>query len=162
MAETNYGVACLQRGKSMKVKEMGKLRMEERQNLIGKNNQSAFAKHIGIGINELDYGFAKSMLKINQNHLNLYGTLHGGVILSLADHTAGAAGSAGALHEMKMCLALQSNFNFLKTVGVKIGDEIRAQAVFVRETKRVVYVEVEVVDAKNELIAKGSLTGIKI
>jgi acyl-CoA thioesterase len=145
----------------MQVEERGRLRMEERQNLIEKNNQSTFAKHMGIKITELDYGSAKSMLRINQNHLNLYGTLHGGVLLSLADHTAGAAGSASALHEMKMALALQSNFSFLKTVGLKIGDEIRAQAVFVREGKRVVYVEVEVVDAKNELIAKMTLTGLK-
>ena len=32
-----------------------------------KNNQSAFAKHMGIEITEFDYGFVKSMLMINQN-----------------------------------------------------------------------------------------------
>jgi acyl-CoA thioesterase len=119
---------------------------------------------MGIEITELDYGFAKSRLRINQNHLNLYGTLHGGVLLSLADHTAGASGSASTLCEMKkgVAFALQSNFNFLKTVGVKIGDEIKAQTVFVKEGKRLAYLEIEVVDAKNELIAKATMTGIKI
>lgn len=146
------------------MEEKGRLRMEEMQNLIEKNNQSAFANHMGIEITELDYGFAKSRLRINRNHLNLYGTLHGGVLLSLADHTAGASGSASALCEVKKgaALALQLNFNFLKTVGVKIGDEIMAQAIIVKEGKRVAYFEVEVVDAQNELIAKATITGIKI
>jgi acyl-coenzyme A thioesterase PaaI-like protein len=37
-----------------------------------------------------------------------------------------------------------------------------AQAIIVKEGKRVAYFEVEVVDAQNELIAKATITGIKI
>jgi acyl-CoA thioesterase len=45
----------------------------------------AFARYLGIEILEVSKGSAKARLELKRHHLNSAGTVHGGVVFSLAD-----------------------------------------------------------------------------
>lgn len=60
--------------------------------------RDAFANHIGIVVSDYGDGSATAKLTVAPQHLNSAGTLHGGVIFSLADAAfAAASNSHGVL-----------------------------------------------------------------
>lgn len=139
------------------MKDSPLLTLEEKQDLIKKNNRCSFSRHMGIVTLDLAYGYAKTKLKITRKHLNVHQILHGGVILSLADQTASAAGTTMG----RKALALQINVNFLASAKMKVGETIYSEARFIREGRKIVYLEMEVCSDKGELISKAALMGMK-
>lgn len=127
------------------------------RNLITINNNSSFSKLLGCKITDLSYGYAKSKLKIDgKKHFNWLKTVHGGVIWSLADHTAGAVGSTID----KGSVALQTSFNFLAMV--KPGETIISEARLINETSQTIIVEMKVSLENGKIIGLGTVTGIKL
>ncbi len=95
-----------------------------------------------------------SLLRISstRKHMNLWGTVHGGVIASLAD----AACSASIFpflndNEMIMTAGLQIHY----FMPVKSGN-LLGKGRFIRRGRRLAHAEAELFDESNQLIAKGS------
>lgn len=110
-----------------------------------------FMREIGIRPILLETGHAEVELEIQVNSLNINGTLHGGVIFTMADV---AAGCAARSHGISVT-TLSSNINFIKTAQfgkvIAIANEIhkgRTTGVY----------RVEVFDEKDLLLAVGTFT----
>ncbi|MDD3368233.1 MAG: PaaI family thioesterase [Lachnospiraceae bacterium] len=56
--------------------------------------QNEYCKHIGLEIETLEPGYAVGSLALDQKLINPLGTMHGGVLFSLADIVAGFAATA--------------------------------------------------------------------
>ncbi len=120
------------------------------------NNESSLAKAMGIKVVHLSYGYARSELQVDESHLNWLKTAHGGVIWTLADHTAGALGSAIG----KGVVNLQTSFNFVSKV--EPAQKIVAEARLVKETSRTIVVKTTVSTAQGDLVGMGVITGLKL
>jgi acyl-CoA thioesterase len=106
-----------------------------------------FANLTGIELLEIDEGYAKAMLKVEERHLNAGRTIQGGAIFSLADYVIGVACNAYG----KLSFTLTGSMNFLRTSMV--GDILYAEA---RERflhKRIGCYQVDVVNQEGELVA---------
>jgi len=126
--------------------------MNVREYIRSKIGTVPYFQTISLQIEVMDEG--GSLLKISSKgkHMNLWGTVHGGVIASLAD----AACSASIFphlkeDEMIMTAVLQIHY----FAPVKSGD-LRGKGRVIRRGRRLAHAEAEIFDDRNQLIAKGS------
>lgn len=90
-------------------------------------------------------------LEIRPESKNLYGMIHGGVFVSMADFAAGsAARSRGGWY-----VTLDTNFSFLKNAD---QGKIRAVSKVRHRGNTICVVAVDVLDEKNTLLASGTFT----
>jgi acyl-CoA thioesterase len=108
--------------------------------------KDAYARLAGIQLLEVSEGRAKAMLAITEHHRNSAGTVHGGVIFTLADFAfAAAAHSQGTV-----AVAISSSISFFKAVSAGV---VYAEAREISIHPKLASYRVEVTDDKNELIA---------
>lgn len=105
-----------------------------------------FAAHTGISLNEVRPGFARSTLLLDDNHLNGLGTVHGGVLFTLADFTFAAASNSYGF----AAVAIQAGITFSK--AIKEGT-LTAEAVELSRSRRVGNYQVTIKDQTGELVA---------
>ena len=105
-----------------------------------------------------DIGRCVASLKVEQEHCNNYGTLHGGCTATLVDVV-----STFALVEdteeslMKLGVSVNMNIDYMK--AGKLGSEIIIDAQVKKRGKKLAFLDVEIRDQdNNDLIAKGSHT----
>jgi acyl-CoA thioesterase len=113
------------------------------------NSEDTFARLIGMKLIELQPGFARAILPITEEKVNMYQMAHGGAIFSVADQACEAAGNSFG----ELAVALQNNFHFL--ASGKAGDLLEATAKLVNRSNRIGLIEFEVRDQKGLLLAKG-------
>ncbi len=100
-----------------------------------------FARHLGIDIIEYAPGRAKGRLEIKGHHLNSAGTLHGGVIFTLADAVfSSACNSHGTL-----AVAINVSISYFKAVNggiltaeaeeISLGPKLATYLISVRDEK---------------------------
>ena len=111
-----------------------------------------FCNSIGLIIEEIGPGTARTRLPIRDSHLNPVGSVHGGCIFTMADTTAGSAASS---HGMKVT-TLDSTIHFLRP-GLDT-DCLYAEATEIKYGKRVSVYSVDVTDSKESLIAHATFT----
>lgn len=110
-----------------------------------------FMREIGIRPILLETGHAEVELEIQVNSLNINGTLHGGVIFTMADV---AAGCAARSHGISVT-TLSSNINFIKTAQ---SGKVRAIANEIHKGRTTGVYRVEVFGEKDLLLAVGTFT----
>lgn len=74
--------------------------------------QDRFAKANGIKIEEIDDGYAKTSMKVEECHLNGADVCHGGAIFSLADYAFAIASNSYG----QMALGINTSISFLNSV----------------------------------------------
>ena len=106
----------------------------------------SFAQELGIRLISSSPGSATLDLPITSKHLNGHGTVHGGVIFSLADAAFGVASNNGGVD----AVAINTSMNYMKaaTTGV-----LRAVATEFSKNHRLGSYVVEVFDQDGEKIA---------
>ena len=105
-----------------------------------------FAEYVGIELLEVEEGRAKTRMEINDKHLNGIGTVHGGVIFTLADFAfAVAANSYGMV-----TVAINVNISYMK--AVKNGF-LYAEAREISRNPKISTYTVDITDDQGELIA---------
>ena len=78
--------------------------------------KDTYAQMTGIKLLDVSDGRAKAMLEITKNHLNSAGTVHGGVIFTLADFAFEvASNSYGTL-----AVAINAQISFFKAVSAGV------------------------------------------
>jgi uncharacterized protein (TIGR00369 family) len=109
---------------------------------------------IGFRVNEITTGRAVASLRSGPQHANPMGTLHGGVLCDLADAAMGMAFvSTLASDESFTTTAL--SINFFRPVWQAA---LRADARVVNRGKNLDYIECEVLDQDDRLVAKATST----
>ena len=93
-------------------------------------------------------------LDVQPRHLNLSGTLHGGMIATLADTAAGLAYRTG-LDEGASALTSSLSVTFLRPGGL---GTVTAKGRVVKRGSRFGYAEADVVDADGTLLARAAAT----
>ncbi len=105
-----------------------------------------FAKHLGIEIPEHGPGYAKAKLELRPNHLNSVGTVHGGVVFSLAD----AAFSVASNSRGAVSVAIQASISFFRAVS---AGTLYAEAREVALSPKLATYSIEVRDGSDAPIA---------
>lgn len=93
-------------------------------------------------------------LQVEPRHLNLAGTLHGGMIATLADTATGLAYRTG-LEEGASAFTSSLSMTFLRPGGVGV---VTARGRVVKRGSRFGYAEADVEDAEGRLLARATAT----
>lgn len=98
-------------------------------------------------------------LRLKPEHLNLQGFVHGGVLCTMLDTAMSRAFLGDLPGQHRSGATLELKINFLK--GVRNGT-LTATGRLVTETRRTAYVEGEIRDEDNSLVARSSGTILQI
>jgi acyl-CoA thioesterase len=112
------------------------------------NIDDAFARTVGMRVVELSPGYAKALMHVTDDHVNLFRMAHGGAIFSVADHACEAAGNSFG----KPAVAIQNNVHFLS--AGRPGDRLEATARVVHRARRIGLVEAVVRNQHEEILAQ--------
>lgn len=113
------------------------------------NQEDTFSQRIGVKLMELLPGFARAVILITDETINIYQMAHGGAIFSVADQACEAAGNSYG----EPAVALQQNIHFL--AAGKSGDRLEATAKVIHRSNRIGLIEFEVKNQEGSLIAIG-------
>ena len=108
--------------------------------------QDAFARHSGVEMVSYGEGSATARLQVEPHHLNSAGTLHGGVIFTLADVAFSAASNS---HGM-LAMSIDASISYFRAVR---GGVVTAEAREVAAGSRLATYLIEVRGDSGELIA---------
>ena len=111
-----------------------------------------YLKHNNIELTEYGEGYCKGRIKIEEHHLNLHRTVHGGCIFSLAD----AVASYTAMTDGTIITTIDGNINYLHPV---IDTEyLFCEGKILKSGRTVTVVRTELYNDKNRLVAEGSFS----
>lgn len=122
--------------------------------LIRRGGDSPFYQLLGMKIEEVRRDFARLSIEIGGKHIQFLGTVHGGVIASLAD-SAAAWAIYGSNNLQDIPVTVEMKINFMKPV--KSG-RLVAEAQNVHSGSRIFVSDVEVKDSEGTLVAKSLVT----
>jgi acyl-CoA thioesterase len=117
-------------------------------------HHSSFVKELGIKLNALDKDSCETEMEILPQFFNLQQTVHGGVLYSMADTTAGIAAISAT---GSLCVTLNSSISFLAPVG-EIGTKLTGRAKALRWGRRTAVCEVYLYDRNETLCVRGTFT----
>jgi uncharacterized protein (TIGR00369 family) len=126
------------------------------QIMAGTRPPAPLAALVGYRVTAIEPGRARVELDADARHANPMGTVHGGVLCTIADAAMGAAYGA-TLADGETFVTLELKINFLRPVqqGVLVVD-----AVVVHRGRTVGLTECTVTDDRRHLIAKATSTCI--
>lgn len=111
-----------------------------------------FIRDLDIRLDKVTPGTCETSMAVQERFRQQHGFIHGGVIATLADHTAG--GAARSVSGTGDVLTIEFKINYLRPAA---GDRLRCTASVVRAGKTVIVAEAQVyaVDGGEEaLVAK--------
>ena len=117
-------------------------------------NDVPVARLIGFEAKEIADGRATVMLAAGPQHANPMGTLHGGILCDIADAAMGMA-FASTLAPEESFTTVELKVNFLRPVW---QTQLRAQGTVVQRGRTIGYVECDITDEENRLVAKAVST----
>lgn len=117
-------------------------------------NDIAVARLIGFETKEIADGHATVMLAAGPQHANPMGTLHGGILCDIADAAMGMA-FASTLAPEESFTTVELKINFFRPIWQA---RLRAEGTVVQRGRTIGYVECEITDEENRLVAKAAST----
>lgn len=115
-------------------------------------SMEGFVSETGIYITEIKAGYARGYFGAQHRHSNPNGSIHGGMIFTLADTVAGAAAES----QGRMVTTMNASVNFLKPAFE--GNILSAEAKIRKDGKNVCVYDVDICNEKEELIVTATLT----
>jgi acyl-CoA thioesterase len=115
-----------------------------------------FGDLVGMQLEIIAPGEIVYTLSIKDMHLATPFAAHGGVIATLMDGTLGVAALSQVVDEGRVVSTIELKLNFLSPAV--LHDELTAHGKVVQAGNRIIYVEGEIRNQKNEVVAKGSGT----
>ena len=119
-------------------------------------NDVPVARLIGFEAKEIADGRATVILAAGPQHANPMGTLHGGILCDIADAAMGMA-FASTLAPEESFTTVELKINFLRPIWQA---QLRAEGNVVQRGRTIGYVECDVTDEENRLVAKAASTCI--
>jgi uncharacterized protein (TIGR00369 family) len=127
-----------------------KLALRERARV----NDVPVARLIGFEAKEIADGRATVILAAGPQHANPMGTLHGGILCDIADAAMGMA-FASTLAPEESFTTVELKINFFRPIWQA---QLRAEGTVVQRGRTIGYVECDVTDEENRLVAKAAST----
>ncbi len=135
--------------------------MNEKEGLIKKlqsiRDRSNFASSLNINFIEVDKGYYKSEVIITDKLTNSMGTCHGGATAGIIDSMGGAA-TYTLLDEDEFFSTMNFRIDFL--APIKAGEKLTGIAKVLRKGTRVILVEVNLYNEKEDLVANGMVSNL--
>jgi len=116
------------------------------------------AEHLGFRIKSVEFGQAVIEFEMKRHHANTMGTLHGGVLCTIADTAMGVV-FASMLEEGESLTTLELKINFIRPVW---KGKLLALGKVVKKGRTTGLVECDIVDEKEQLVARASSTYMTI
>jgi uncharacterized protein (TIGR00369 family) len=113
-----------------------------------------FATLLGFSVKSVELGQAIIEIDMKEHHVNPFGTLHGGVLCSIADTAMGVAFST-LLEEGESLTTLELKINFLKPIW---KGKVLALGKVVNKGRTTGLVECDVLNESEQLVARVSST----
>lgn len=131
--------------------------MEKQDSLIKLYNKTnKFGALLGMELEVHEPGFVTYCMIVKEEHQAIPLVAHGGVVAALIDGTLGVAGLSLAALENKVVSTVEFKVNYLKPA--KVNDELRCSGKVLNAGKRLIYIEAEVKNQADEVIAKANGT----
>jgi uncharacterized protein (TIGR00369 family) len=127
--------------------------MPEKENPSGIDFNIPFAEHLGVTGYRQKNGEAEISLQLKPEHLNSWGSAHGGVILGVFDILMGLSAKSMDV-KASGAITIELKTNFLRTVNHAINACARAT----RCGRTLIFVEAEIFNEDGQLAAKASGT----
>ena len=112
------------------------------------------ARLIGFEAQHIADGQATVVLAAGPQHANPMGTLHGGILCDIADAAMGMA-FANTLGDEESFTTIELKINFFRPVW---QTSLKAKAIVVQRGHTIGYIECNIFDEDNRLIAKATST----
>lgn len=125
--------------------------MDFQKHIVDTNAENYFMIHNYMKLTELWEDHAVVELEVRKESKNLFGGIHGGVYVTMADCAAGAA----ARSRGKRYVTLSNNFEFFRTTR---NDHIFAIASVRHRGNTICVLSVDVKDGEDRLLAGGTFT----
>jgi uncharacterized protein (TIGR00369 family) len=119
-----------------------------------KTNNVPIARLIGFEAKDIADGKATVTLTTGPQHANPMGTLHGGILCDIADAAMGMA-FASTLATDESFTTVELKINFFRPVWEA---RLKAEGHVVRRGRHLGYVECEITDDQDKLVAKAAST----
>lgn len=119
--------------------------------------RAAFVQHLGIRMTALEPGACEARLVVRPDLLQQDGIVHAGVLATLADHTAGAAGGS-LIAPGEGILSAEFKINLLRAAR---GPALRCRAEVVKAGRRLTVADARVHEGAEEserLVATATVT----
>lgn len=116
--------------------------------------QPPIATLLGLQLISTGEGSATIRMETNQSFANPMGTLHGGILCDLSDAAMGTAWASG-VNEDETFTTIELKINFFRPVW---NATLTAEAHVLRRGKSVGYIECDVRDEQNRLVARAACT----
>jgi uncharacterized protein (TIGR00369 family) len=117
-------------------------------------NDTPVARLIGFEAKQIADGRATVMLAAGPEHANPMGTLHGGILCDIADAAMGMA-FASTLAPEESFTTVELKVNFFRPIWQA---QLRAEGTVVQRARTIGYVECDITDEENRLVAKAAST----
>jgi uncharacterized protein (TIGR00369 family) len=117
-------------------------------------NDVPVARLIGFEMKYIADGRATVVLATGTQHMNPMGTLHGGILCDIADAAMGMA-FATTLASNESFTTVELKINFFRPVWAA---ELKAEGIVLQRGRTIGYVECNITDEQNRLIAKAAST----
>src|SRR5215467_10749965 len=117
-------------------------------------NEVPVARLIGFEAKDVADGRATVMLAAGPQHANPMGTVHGGILCDIADAAIGMA-FASTLAAEESFTTVELKVNFFRPIWQA---QLRAEGTVVQRGRTIGYVECDVTDEENRLVAKAAST----
>jgi uncharacterized protein (TIGR00369 family) len=117
-------------------------------------NDIPVARLIGFEAKEIADERATVMLAAGPQHANPMGTLHGGILCDIADAAMGMAFASTLAHEESFT-TVELKINFFRPIWQA---QLRAEGTVVQRGRNIGYVECDITDEENRLVAKAAST----
>lgn len=117
-----------------------------------RNSGDNFRELVGFRTVSINKNRALGQLDVENKHYNMMGTIHGGVLFTMADIIGGSlASSSGG-----RVVTVSSNFNYLR--AGENTDKLFATAKWLRNGKKLKVVDVEITNERQEVLCQGTFT----
>jgi uncharacterized protein (TIGR00369 family) len=137
--------------RSLPSKSAVKLAAEELRRRLRENKT---ANQFGFALILAERGKVALRMRVNENHLQVHGVVHGGVLAALAD-TAGGLATYMACPRGTRVATIEMKINYLEAVE---GGSVTAEAIVVRIGRHVAVVDCDITDDKRRLVGKALMT----
>ncbi|MGQ9720563.1 MAG: PaaI family thioesterase [Candidatus Jordarchaeum sp.] len=117
-------------------------------------NSAPFAKFMGFRIIEMSEGLVRGEMVTSESMVNQFGGVHGGAIMAFADYLFGVV--ANMFDRLSVAIDFTISFFSPADPGVKLFGEGRV----LRKGKRLVNVELTVINEEKRIIAKALATAM--
>ncbi|UCD84987.1 MAG: PaaI family thioesterase [Deltaproteobacteria bacterium] len=117
-------------------------------------NSSPYYQHLGMEVTESLDGSSRMRMEIRREHTNIYGTVHGGVICSMADSTCGLA-LGSLLNEGETAVTLDLRINYFAPLR---EGEVTGIGKVIHKGGKTAVEEAEIMDKDGKLVAKAIVT----